>query len=219
MQIDILHSQKYIKTMNTENNENQEEKKSNEQVQKVKLYVIDLGKIKQTKAFARQDGAILGAVWIASFICTMMAVNPTYQILGLLSNLLILSTPFVVAKRLKYFRDVVREGHISFRHGLYYCIQTFFYATLLLTIVQYLWFRFMDTGLFMSQLQANYQMLAQAYQMTAQESKAFFDAITMMKPIAWASMFMITDLVAGAVLSPILAAIFAKKNLSQQVIK
>jgi len=204
--------------MNTENYENQEEKKSNE-MKKVKLYVIDLGKIKQTKAFARQDGAILGAVWIASFVCTMLAVTPAYQMLGLLSNILILSTPFVVAKRLKYFRDVVREGHISFRHGLYYCIQTFFYATLLLTIVQYLWFRFMDTGMFMSQLQANYQMLAQAYQMTAQESKAFFDAITMMKPIAWASMFMITDLVAGAVLSPILAAIFAKKSLSQQVAK
>ena len=214
MQIDILHSQKYIITMNTENNENQEEKKTDEQTQKVKIYVIDTGKIKQTKAFARQDGAILGIVWIASFVCTMMAAEPKYQMLGLLSNIMILSTPFVVAKRLKYFRDVVREGHISFRHGLYYCIQTFFYATLLLTIVQYLWFRFMDTGMFMTQLQTNYQMIAQAYQLTAQETKALFDAISMMKPIAWASMFMITDLVAGAILSPILAAIFAKKKIT-----
>ena len=214
MQIDILHSQKYIITMNTENNENQEEKKTDEQTHKVKIYVIDTGKIKQTKAFARQDGAILGIVWIASFVCTMMAAEPKYQMLGLLSNILIISTPFVVAKRLKYFRDIVREGHISFRHGLYYCIQTFFYATLLLTIVQYLWFRFMDTGMFMTQLQTNYQMIAQAYQLTAQETKALFDAISMMKPIAWASMFMITDLVAGAILSPILAAIFAKKKIA-----
>ncbi len=144
----------------------------------------------------------------------MMAAEPKYQMLGLLSNILIISTPFVVAKRLKYFRDFVREGHISFRHGLYYCIQTFFYATLLLTIVQYLWFRFMDTGMFMTQLQTNYQMIAQAYQLTAQETKALFDAISMMKPIAWASMFMITDLVAGAILSPILAAIFAKKKIA-----
>ena len=197
--------------MNTENNENREEKKTDEQTQKVKIYIIDTGKIKQTKAFARQDGAILGIVWIASFICTMMAVEPKYQILGLLSNILIISTPFVVAKRLKYFRDVVREGHISFRHGLYYCIQTFFYATLLLTITQYLWFRFMDTGMFMSQLQENYQTLAQVYQLTAEESKMLLDAISMMKPIAWASMFMITDLVTGAVLSPIIAGLMAKK--------
>ena len=105
----------------------------------------------------------------------------------------------------------MRGGHISFRHGLYYCIQTFFYATLLLTITQYLWFRFMDTGMFMSQLQENYQTLAQVYQLTADESKMLLDAISMMKPIAWASMFMITDLVTGAVLSPIIAGLMAKK--------
>ena len=115
--------------------------------------MIDTGKIKQTKAFARQDGTLLGIVWVASFVCTMLAADPEHHILGLFSNLLILSTPFVVAKRLKYFRDVVREGHISFTHGLYYCVQTFFYATLLLTIIQYLWFRFMNTGMFMTQLQ------------------------------------------------------------------
>jgi len=200
--------------MNTENKENQEEKKSDKQFQRVKTVIIDLG-----KAFARQDGAILGIVWIASFVCTMLAADPSYQMLGLISNLLIISTPFVVAKRLKAFRDNVREGHISFRHGFYYCLQTFFYATLLLTIVQYLWFRFMNTGMFMNQLQANYQMVAQAYQLTAQESKTLLDALTMMKPIAWASMFMITDLIAGAILSPILAAIFAKKNLQQQSIQ
>lgn len=51
--------------MNTENNENQEEKKTDEQTQKVKIYVIDTGKIKQTKAFARQDGAILGIVCVS----------------------------------------------------------------------------------------------------------------------------------------------------------
>ena len=148
--------------MNTENNEKQEEKKNDEQSQtkfdnsdqKIKIFVIDTGKIKQTKAFARQDGTLLGIVWVASFVCTMLAAEPEYQMLGLFSNLLILSTPFVVAKRLKYFRDVVREGHISFKHGLYYCVQTFFYATLLLTIVQYLWFRFMNTGMFMTQLQS-----------------------------------------------------------------
>ena len=85
----------------------------------------------------------------------------------------------------------------------------------MLTLVQYLWFRFMDTGLFMNQLQTNYQIVAQAYQLTAGESKALLDAVSMMKPIAWASMFMMTDLVAGAVLSPIIAAVMAKKDKQQ----
>ena len=105
--------------MNTDNKENQEEKKMNGQEQKPKIYVIDTGKIKQTKAFARQDGTILGTVWVISFVCTMLAVEPKYHILGLLSNLLIVATPFIVAKRLRIFRDQVRGGHISFRHGLY----------------------------------------------------------------------------------------------------
>lgn len=47
--------------MNTENKEKQEEKKNDEQSQakfnnpdqKIKIFVIDTGKIKQTKAFAR----------------------------------------------------------------------------------------------------------------------------------------------------------------------
>ena len=138
--------------MNTENNENQEEKKTSQQMHKVKTIIIDTGKIRQTKAFARQDGAILGAVWIVSFVCTMLAVDPQYQMLGFISNILIIATPFVVTKRLKAFRDYARDGHISFRHAFYYCIQTFFNATLLLTLVQYLWFRFMDTSLFMNQL-------------------------------------------------------------------
>lgn len=193
--------------------EQQMQQENPEQV--VKTIVIDLFRIKQTKAFARQDGAILGAVWIASFVCTMLAVNPSMQMLGLVSNLLLISTPFVMAKRLKIFRDEVREGHISFMSGSFYCFQTFFYATLLLTIVQYLWFRFMDTGMFMSQLEANYQMVAQAYKLTAAETKTVLNALFMMKPIAWAAMFMITDIIAGIILSPIIGAVMAKRNMNQ----
>lgn len=63
--------------------------------------------------------------------------------------------------------------------------------------------------------ETHYQIVAQAYQLTAGESKALLDAVSMMKPIAWASMFMITDLVAGAVLSPIIAAVMAKKDKQQ----
>ena len=77
--------------MNTENNEKQEEKKNDEQSQtkfdnsdqKIKIFVIDTGKIKQTKAFARQDGTLLGIVWVASFVCTMLAADPEYHFLGL----------------------------------------------------------------------------------------------------------------------------------------
>ncbi len=63
----------------------------------------------------------------------------------------------------------------------------------------------MDTGVFMSQIADNYQTLwLKTYQLTAEESKTLLDAISMMKPICLGCMFMITDLVAGAIiLSPI----------------
>lgn len=173
----------------------------------------------QTRAFARQDGFILGVVWIASFVLTMIAVNPDHYVLGLLANILCISTPFVVAKRLRKFRDGALDGIISFRRGLFYCMQTFFNATLLLTIVQYLWFRFMDISSFMNYVQSNYTLVMQAYQLTAEEMKTIMDAVWMMKPIAWASMFMLIDVFAGALLSPVIAAIMMRKvSASQQMI-
>lgn len=187
---------------------------SQENKKKRKVVIsIDLGKIMQTKAFARQDGAILGAIWILSFVCTMVANDPSRQLFGLVSNILIFCTPFVVAKRLKSFRDNALDGKISFKRGLYYCLQTFFYATLLLTIVQYLWFRFMDVSPFMNALQANYQVVMQTYQMTAEQARTVLEAITMMKPIAWASMFMVVDLVVGFVLSPIIALAMTRNKV------
>lgn len=190
---------------------------SQENNKKKKVIVtIDLGKIIQTKAFARQDGAILGVIWILSFACTMLAADPSRQLLGLVSNVLIICTPFVVAKRLKSFRDNALEGKISFKRGLYYCLQTFFYATLLLTIVQYLWFRFMDVSTFMNALLANYQVVMQAYQMTTEQAHTVLEAITMMKPIAWASMFMMVDLIVGVVLSPIIALTMARNKVLRQ---
>ena len=180
--------------------------------------MIDFVKLIQTRAFARQDGAILGSVWIVSFAFTMLAINPQYSFLGLIANILTISTPFIVARRLKSFRDYALDGSISFRRGFFYCIQTFFNATLLFTIVQYLWFRFMDMGPFMAYLQTSYKMALQAYNMTEANIKEVMEILTMLKPIAWASMFMITDLVIAAILSPIIAALMARKVTKQTII-
>lgn len=180
--------------------------------------MVNFVKLIQARAFARQDGAILGVVWIASFAFTMWASQPNHYFLGLMANILTISTPFVVAKRLKNFRDYALEGAISFRCALFYCIQTFFNATLLLTVVQYLWFRFLDTGSFMLQLQQSYQLALQAYNMTEANKNTLLEAISMMSPIAWASLFMIMDLIVGAILSPIIAALMARNIKKQEII-
>ena len=180
--------------------------------------MVDFIKLIQTRAFARQDGAILGTVWIVSFACTMWSVSPDKAYFGLLANLLVISTPFVVAKRLKSFRDNALDGNISFRRGLFYCWQTFFNATLLLTIVQYLWFKFLNTNEFFNHLMKSYQMVMQAYNMTQSDINMMTQAIIDLKPIAWASAFMITDLVTAAILSPIIAALMTRKIKRQPIV-
>ena len=53
----------------------------------------------QLKAFARQDGAILGIVWIVSFASIVLSPQTSW------GNIIALTTPFIVGWRLYRFRD------------------------------------------------------------------------------------------------------------------
>jgi len=102
----------------------------------------------QLKAYARQDGFFLALLWTASFVCYIMGI--TNQILGMLAIGLAIMTPFFVAGRLRKFRDEGREGLISFRRSYAYTIFVFFYAAVLLAVVQFLYFAYIDNGYLMS---------------------------------------------------------------------
>ena len=60
-------------------------------------------------------------------------------------------SPFFLAIRLKRFRDQARDGAISFRRALAFCILAFFYASLLFAVAQYVYFRYIDNGFLVSQ--------------------------------------------------------------------
>ena len=97
----------------------------------------------QLKAFARQDGALLALLWIATFLL--------YIVLGLAAFFLMCYTPFFVGERLGKFRDYGRDGIISFRRGYAYTVFVFFYGGVLFAVAQYLYFAFMDHGFLLSQ--------------------------------------------------------------------
>ena len=103
----------------------------------------------QLKAFARQDGALLFLLWVATFLLYILGVSN--QILGMAAIMLMLYTPFFVGERLRKFRDYGREGVISFRRGYVYTILVFFYGGILFAVAQYLYFTFMDKGFLVSQ--------------------------------------------------------------------
>ena len=98
----------------------------------------------QLKAYARQDGFFLAILWIVSFAAYIMGL--TNQVLAMAALLMVVMTPFFVASRLKKFRDEGREGVISFGRSYAYTIFVFFYGAVLLAVVHYLYFAYMDNG-------------------------------------------------------------------------
>ncbi len=164
--------------------------------------------IAQARAFARQDGTFLGLIWIASFLLNVNAAgNPIF---GLLSNILTISTPFFVAFRLKSFRDYALEGKISFRRACFYCVDSFFYASLLTSVVQFLYFRFVDMTEFVALYTQASQLAIQLYNLPASKVKLLNESISMLPPAGWASFFWITEIMIGIILSPIIAAVMKR---------
>ena len=102
----------------------------------------------QLKAYARQDGFFLALLWTASFACYILGI--TNEMLGMLALGLAIASPFFVAGRLRKFRDEGREGMISFGRGYAYTIFVFFYGAILLAVVQFLYFAYMDHGYLLS---------------------------------------------------------------------
>lgn len=159
--------------------------------------------LKQLRAFARQDGAILGAAWMASFVCAMLSMESMGM--AALSNLLALATPFLVAYRLGRFRDRALGGYVSFGRALLYCAHTFANATLLLTVAQFLYLRYVDDSYLLYVVDTYRQLLETAQGMDPKEVAGLVEALNGITPLAWVSAFMIGDLLVGAALSPLIA--------------
>ena len=98
----------------------------------------------QLKAYARQDGFFLALLWITSFIFYIIGLSNS--LLAMASLIMAIVSPFFVASRLRNFRDVGREGVISFGRSYAYIIFVFFYGAVLLAVVQYLYFAYFDNG-------------------------------------------------------------------------
>ncbi len=152
----------------------------------------------QLKAFARQDGALTGLLWTVAFALAMKEPE------GPWGNLLALSSPFFVGWRLISFRNSALNRVISFRRAFAYTVYTFFYASLIFAITQYVYFRFLDHGLFGSMVANSLQLLEPVYEQSGidkQELEETARQMMAMKPIQWAFMFMIQNMLLGIFLA------------------
>ncbi len=163
----------------------------------------------QAKAFARQDGALLSLLWIASFAC-MMGIPQS-----MMGNILALATPFFIGWRLCKFRNYALDGFISFRRGYVYSAYTFFYAAVIFAIAQYVYFRFLDHGTFCAMLTDSINAMMPLYENSGISKKELAESLNLIStstPIQWAFTFMVQNICIGAVVSLPIAAFCARRN-------
>ena len=169
----------------------------------------------QLKAFARQDGALLSLLWIGGFICYIQGL--TNPLLAMVSVMLIVVSPFYAANRLRHFRDYARDGLISFLRGYAYMILIFFYAGLLLAVVLFVYFNFIDQGYLISKFtemmatEESRQALSM-YGLTNQMDEALKEIATL-RPIDFAVNMLTINITTGLLLGIPVAAIMQKSVL------
>lgn len=156
----------------------------------------------QLKAFARQDGLILALIWLSSMLFTIKVPE------SIIGPLLALSTPFFVSWRLSMFRDGALDGHISLRRSIAFTCYVFFYASLIFAIGQYLYFMFFDNGDFINLLSTAIDTMKAANISLGtgeEDMEMTMKGIQMMSPINLVFVFMMNNLVIGAMLSPVIS--------------
>lgn len=170
--------------------------------------MIKLENFIQLKAFARQDGALLSILWIASFAATIYTPQTP------IGNILALATPFFIGWRLIKFRNYALNGAISFRRGFAYSIYTVFYASAIFAIMQYLYFRFLDNNMFMTMITETMEHIMPIYAENGFPVEEINNELRMMSelsPIQWAFMFMIQNIFIGFIIGFPIAAVCTRR--------
>lgn len=173
----------------------------------------------QYSAFARIDGAIVGAMWIVSFFCVVGDLSaPLVGLAGLALGFYSLVT---AALRLRKFRDRILGGSITFGRAMLYLVMTFFYATLLFALAQFLYFQFLDHGRLVDQYvqvlsQPDYaRMASDVYGMDSKQMIAILqNTIGVMRPIDIAFQFLSLNVIFSIIVSVPLAALVQKRRLN-----
>ncbi len=96
----------------------------------------------QARALAGQGGLLLGGLWTGSFLCAVNAF--AHPALGPVGNLLALVSVFLLVRFLRNFGR--RTANFHFLRRWWTAWSTCMNASLITTLCQYLYFRFLDGG-------------------------------------------------------------------------
>lgn len=171
----------------------------------------------QLRTWSRYDGIYLCCLWAVSFIAFMN--SSLVPMFGLLSEIIILATPFFVTWRLRRFRDQGRGGIISFRRALFFLARMFFIACMLFGFVQGLYLNYWDDGQFVKILTPllNTPEYEQIFRQIGMTTDQYLNEIASISPLEFATSFFVTDLIMCAIMSVIIAALCARIQSAKRV--
>lgn len=168
---------------------------------------------KQLRTYSRYDGVYLAILWAASLACFVGSAWQSF--LGTFSSLLILSTPFFVAYRLRIFREEGREGTISFSFALMYCLQVFMNSAFLFSLLQWAYMSFLDNGTLFG-IASKMLGMPQYQDFIRQMGLSTEDYLTSLReifePLTLATTGFIYELLLGAIVSFPVAAVMARRK-------
>ncbi len=168
----------------------------------------------QLKAFARQDGFLIGLLWIATLGCLVGSMtDPNWQI-GFVAGFCL--TPYLAYKRLQNYRDNVVERNISYRRGFVFLTMAMFYASLIIAAATFAYFYFLDKGLMLTTLQHNMSMpeLREAFKQAGMPLSELDKEVQMMaqtRPIDIAFSILCNAIISSTILSAFIA-LFGRKR-------
>ena len=174
---------------------------------------------KQLRAFARQDGALLSLLWIGALVCYVQGI--TNPLLAMLSMVLIVTSPFYAANRLRHFRDEAREGTISYMRAYGYTVMTYFYAGLLLAVAVFVYFNFMDNGYLLEQISRmmnteESRQVIKMYGFTTEQMKQALEDLAALRPIDYALNILTIIISTGFLLGLPTAAVMRREVRSKR---
>ncbi len=158
----------------------------------------------QVKAFARIDGAIVGCLWIVSFVC--FVANFRYPMMGLLGMAIGAGSIVWAAMRLRRFRNNILDGVISFRRAFCYSLFVYLYASLIMALGQYIYLQFIDNGYLISEYteimsRTEFSTLMDLYGVKKEDLKLAMDTLANLRPIDFALQFFTMNIILGIVIS------------------
>lgn len=181
----------------------------------LKMNTKQINALVQLKAFARIAGLKMMVVWAISFACFVAQFHtPGFSMLWLVS---VLAIPYIMTRQTRSYRDNI-GGALTFRRSWLFSVYTFFYASILFALAQYVHFAFIDHGFIISQYISTItapagKALLTSYGYSQNDLKMIINQLEDIKPITIAINCATMNILAGCLLALPIAALTKRTNI------